>query len=67
MINLCVDRVCYFHLLVNLVGRWRAGVYTKGNMLTEVDHIGHKLAKYCRLKLAGSVMIYWLYFMARVG
>ena len=35
---------------------------------TEVDHIGHNFVpKYCRLKLAGSIMKYWLYFIARVG
>ena len=25
----------------NRIGRWRAGAYTKRNMLTEVDHIGY--------------------------
>ena len=35
---------------------------------TEVDHIGHNFApKYCHLKLAGSTMKSWLYFIARVG
>ena len=67
MWSTCVLIVCSFHLSVNPVGCWRAGAYTKRNMLTEVDHIGHKLAKYCLLKLAGSVMKYWLYFMACVG
>ena len=49
--------MCCFHLLVNPVaGCWKAGAYTKRNMLTEVDNKGHKFAKYCRLKLAGSIM-----------
>ena len=61
--NLCVDHV----LSVNLVGGWKGGTYTKRNILTEVDHIGHKFATYCCLKLAGSVMKYWLYFAACVG
>ena len=35
---------------------------------TEVDHIGHNFVpKYCRLKLASSIMKYWLYFIAHVG
>ena len=38
----CVLIVCCFHLLVNPAGHWRAGAYTKRNMLTEIDHIGHK-------------------------
>ena len=59
--------LCCFYLSVNPVGRWKAGAYTKRNMLTEVDHIGHKFVKYCRMKLAGSVMKHRLYFVARVG
>ena len=67
-LHICDQLVCWsFRLLVNPVGRRRAGAYTKRNMLTDVDHIGHKLAKYCHLKLAGSVMKYWFYFMASVG
>ena len=55
-------------LIISFIG-WarRAGVYTKRNMLTEVNHIGHKFAKYCCLKLAGSIMKYWLCFVAHVG
>ena len=59
--------MCCSHLSGNPVGHWRAGAYTKKNMLTEVDHIDHKFTKYCHLKLAGSVMKYWLYFVACVG
>ena len=66
--NICDQLVCWsFQLAVNPVGCWRAGTCTKRNMLTEVDHIGHKFVKYCRVKLAGSVMKHWLYFVARVG
>ena len=61
VINLCVDHFTYS------VGHWRAGPYTKRNMMTEAGHIGHTFAKYCRLKLAENVMKYWLYFVARVG
>ena len=67
MWSTCVLIVCGFYLSVNPVGCWRAVAYTKRNMLTEVDHTGHKFAKYCRLKLAGSIMKYLLYFVARVG
>ena len=62
VINLCVDRV-----LFSFIGKsgWALEhwTYTKRNMLTEVDHIGHKFVKYYCLKLAGSVMKYWLYFV----
>ena len=71
MINLCIDRVLFSlgeFILVNAVECWRA--YTKGicNLHdefeeTEVDHIDHNFApKYCHLKLAGSIMKYWLQF-----
>ena len=71
--NICDQLVCwscvvFTYLLIRLgAGGLRTGAYTKRNMLTEVDHIGHKFVKYCRLKLAGRVMKYWLYFMAHVG
>ena len=76
VINLCVGHVVLSSVNPVQSGRWRAGAYTKRNMLTKVDHIGHighKFAKYCHQKLAGSVIIiiiamkYWLSFMARVG
>ena len=64
MINLRV--YCFTYWLIWL-GTGGLGAYIKRNILTEVDHIGHKFTKYCCLKLAGSIMKYWLYFVARVG
>ena len=40
VINLCVDHVVFTYRLIRLgAGGW--GIH-KRNMLTEVDHIGHK-------------------------
>ena len=50
------------YISVNPVGRWRAGSYTKRNMLIEVDHIGHNI---CEVLLSEAsrkrIMKYWLY------
>ena len=71
VINLCVDcKVNHFTYRLILLGAGGLGytqAYTKRNMLREVDHIGQKFVKYCRRKLAGSIMKYWLCFMAHVG
>ena len=61
VINLCVDRFTYWLIRLGTGGLGHTRAYTKRSMLTEVDHIGHKFAKYCHLKLAGSVMKYWLF------
>ena len=58
VINLYVDCVL-FSLIGWVLEGW--GIHKK-NMLTEVDHTGHKFVKYCRLKLARSVMKYCLLF-----
>ena len=69
----CVICVSFIEFIsVNAVERWRAYKKATCNLHdefkeTEVDHVGHNFAsKYCRLKLAGSVMKYWFYFMAHV-